>query len=114
MLNIEMADSLDHLWQELIESEVTLNLPPIESHREYNVRFVDLNSQSESGKAYRCEITIAEHNRDVAKVKVSARDGAFAIRQCLQRARRDLQRRTLFSNDRSRLIKASDREWSFS
>ncbi len=113
MLNIEVDKHLDGLWRELIESEVTLNLPPVENHRDYKLRFVETGSHSDASRAYRCEVTIAEHNRDVAQVKVSARDGVFAVRQCLQRAKRDLRRRTMFSGDRSRISKPSNREWTF-
>lgn len=113
MLNIEVAKDLDNLWHELIDSEVTLNLPPMENHRDYRVRFIATGVHSAAASGYRCEVTIAEHGRDVAQVKVSARDGVFAVRQCLQRAKRDLQRRSLFSSDRSRLNSPSSREWTF-
>ncbi|MFK7732744.1 MAG: hypothetical protein AB8B48_14085 [Pseudomonadales bacterium] len=113
MLSIEVTKHLAPLWHDLIESEVTLNLPPLESHRDYRVRFIETVKHSDTVNAYRCEVIIAEHNRDVAQVKVSARDGVFAIRQCLQRAKRDLQRRSLFSNDRSRINKPTSREWTF-
>lgn len=113
MIIIEIDKRLDTSWYEFIENEVTLNLPPLEEHRAYTIRFNRSRSNNLVASAYSCETKIAEHGCDIAIVKVSTQDGKFAVRQCLQRAKRDLRRRSLFNGNKSGINQASSREWTF-
>ncbi|MFK8020747.1 MAG: hypothetical protein AB8B86_13315 [Pseudomonadales bacterium] len=114
MLTIDMANELDSQWRDTIELEVALNLPPFEEQRHYEVRFLQLDLQANAQVGFLCEILTKEDGREVANVKVSARDGGFAIRQCLQRTRRDMKRRSIFGDRATKAQGAYKREWQFS
>lgn len=113
MLSIHIADELNAQWRDAIEHEVALNLPPLEPHRHYDVRFLQMSSDKDQASSYRCEVRIRDHGREISHVKITTRDGEFAIRQCLQRAKRDMKRRTAFGEDYAGSNSAYHREWQF-
>ncbi|XOV89238.1 MAG: hypothetical protein ACFHX7_04915 [Pseudomonadota bacterium] len=98
MVKIVIQETLYETWRPVVEREVNLALGAVrESGRQFRIRFYSDVEARTSDLVFCCDVLVSDGSNRTQRFEARHSDGQVAIRNALNRVRRDQVRRTSFS-----------------